>query len=233
MIPGTHQARVRAITGTAMSKRPPSPQAPISLIPLREVLLYAPVFHRGQLNLDLYAPRNRDYQQAHDHDELYCIVEGSGWFSNGARRHRFEAGDCLFVPAGVQHRFESFDDQLRTWVMFWGPGGGEAEPPWPEQADPGYHWHWPGEAPADGSTPLFRHGSLALRRLGAADPVAVDRDAVYFFRRGRACLQHAEGEIDANAGDAVFVAAGTEHSLAGDTDLSVWQAGFASGPLAG
>ena len=34
---------------------------------------------------------------------------------------------CLFVPAGVEHRFEDFTDDLAVWVVFYGPEGGEAE----------------------------------------------------------------------------------------------------------
>jgi len=31
----------------------------------------------------------------------------------------------LFVPAGVEHRFENFSDDFATWVIFYGPEGGE------------------------------------------------------------------------------------------------------------
>jgi hypothetical protein len=29
------------------------------------------------------------------------------------------------VPAGVEHRFEGFTDDLVVWVVFYGPEGGE------------------------------------------------------------------------------------------------------------
>jgi quercetin dioxygenase-like cupin family protein len=48
-----------------------------------------------------------------------------GWFVNGGVRHRFAPGDFLFVPAGVEHRFEEFSDDLAVWVLFYGPEGGE------------------------------------------------------------------------------------------------------------
>jgi hypothetical protein len=44
---------------------------------------------------------------------------------NGDSRHAFSAGDVLFVPAGVPHRFEDFTDDFGTWVIFYGPEGGE------------------------------------------------------------------------------------------------------------
>jgi hypothetical protein len=31
----------------------------------------------------------------------------------------------LFVPAGIEHRFYDFSDDFCTWVMFYGPEGGE------------------------------------------------------------------------------------------------------------
>jgi hypothetical protein len=32
----------------------------------------------------------------------------------------------LFAPAGLVHRFEEFSDDFATWVVFWGPKGGES-----------------------------------------------------------------------------------------------------------
>ena len=60
-------------------------------------------------------------------DEVYAVIQGSGWFRNGSDRHRFGPGDVLFVPAGVVHRFEEFTDDMMVWVFFDGPEGGEAE----------------------------------------------------------------------------------------------------------
>ena len=41
----------------------------------------------------------------------------------------FGPGDLLFVPAGVEHRFEEFSDDLAVWVVFYGPDGGEQAGP--------------------------------------------------------------------------------------------------------
>jgi mannose-6-phosphate isomerase-like protein (cupin superfamily) len=56
---------------------------------------------------------------------VYVVVRGEGEFVNGPIRHRFGPGDILFVPAGVEHRFEGFTDDLAVWVVFYGPDGGE------------------------------------------------------------------------------------------------------------
>jgi mannose-6-phosphate isomerase-like protein (cupin superfamily) len=88
-------------------------------------LRFATVFEHGTLQLEIYAPRDRDLQTPHARDEIYIVISGSGWFVNGDRRHPFAPGDFLFVPAGVDHRFEEFSDDFATWVIFYGPEGGE------------------------------------------------------------------------------------------------------------
>lgn len=89
--------------------------------------LSALVLHHGSMELEYYAPRGRDTQMPHDRDELYVVISGHGWFRNGEARHEFAAGDVMFVPAGTEHRFEQFSDDFATWVIFWGPKGGEHE----------------------------------------------------------------------------------------------------------
>lgn len=81
---------------------------------------------RGTLGVELYAPRGHDPQQPHARDEVYVVIAGSGEFVCGAARTAFGPGDLLFVPAGEVHRFERFSDDFATWVLFYGPEGGEA-----------------------------------------------------------------------------------------------------------
>ncbi|MBK8017850.1 MAG: cupin domain-containing protein [Betaproteobacteria bacterium] len=85
----------------------------------------AAVFEHGSLQVKLYMPRGQDRQTPHVRDELYVVATGSGMFSNGTERHPFRPGDVLFVPAGTEHRFEDFSDDLLVWVVFYGPEGGE------------------------------------------------------------------------------------------------------------
>ena len=75
--------------------------------------------------MGLYAPTGVDPQTPHPRDELYVVMRGAGWFVNGDTREPFGPGDILHVPAGVQHRFEEFTDDFATWVVFYGPEGGE------------------------------------------------------------------------------------------------------------
>lgn len=87
---------------------------------------FAQAFTRGTLSIELYAPRGHDPQTPHTQDEVYVIVRGQGKFYNDGVRHAFEPGDVLFVPAGIEHRFEDFSNDLLVWVIFYGPQGGEA-----------------------------------------------------------------------------------------------------------
>lgn len=79
----------------------------------------------GTLEVEIYKPEGVDLQTPHLRDEVYVIATGTGTFINGADKHVFEPGQVLFVPAGVEHRFEDFTDDFSTWVFFYGPEGGE------------------------------------------------------------------------------------------------------------
>ena len=85
----------------------------------------ATLFVHGSLKLMLYTPVGVDNQIPHDRDEVYFVARGSGQFQLGDSRFAFGPGDVIFVPAGAEHRFVEFTDDLATWVMFYGPTGGE------------------------------------------------------------------------------------------------------------
>ena len=87
---------------------------------------FVSVLEHGSLLVEMYAPRGQDPQQPHTRDEVYVVITGAGTFLNGQTQQAFAPGDLLFVPAGREHRFESFTDDLVTWVIFYGPEGGEA-----------------------------------------------------------------------------------------------------------
>ena len=104
----------RLTVGNAMSKISPSQGSEIVTL-----------FLRGSLQIEMYKPELVDRQQPHSRDEIYVIIAGSGYFVKGAERNPFEAGEVIFVPAGVVHRFEEFTPDFSTWVFFFGPRGGE------------------------------------------------------------------------------------------------------------
>lgn len=83
----------------------------------------------GSMRVELFAPASagleRDIQQPHTQDELYVVQHGQSAFWLDGERVKVQTGDVLFVPAGKAHRFEDFSDDFLTWVIFYGPNGGE------------------------------------------------------------------------------------------------------------
>jgi mannose-6-phosphate isomerase-like protein (cupin superfamily) len=80
----------------------------------------------GTMTVKLFAPDGGpDRQSPHLQDEVYFVIAGSGTFVLDGHRHAFEPGTAFFVRAGVIHRFEDFTPDFVTWVVFWGPEGGE------------------------------------------------------------------------------------------------------------
>lgn len=86
---------------------------------------FAVLLRHGTMSVELYAPVGIDRQTPHEQDELYIVASGTGTFSKAGERRPFGPGDVLFVEAGVEHRFEEFSPDFSTWVVFWGPKGGE------------------------------------------------------------------------------------------------------------
>lgn len=113
------------LTGDPAQPRRITLQEAISALSDDAPLRSAAVFEHGTLLVKLYQPRGKDPQPVHTRDELYIVQGGHGTFRNGAMVHPFAAGDALFVPAGVDHRFESFSEDFLAWVVFYGPEGGE------------------------------------------------------------------------------------------------------------
>ncbi len=111
--------------GTPAGRRRATVAEAMVLLPGSGGERFAEVLGHGSMEVGIYAPRGSDPQQPHTRNELYVVVSGSGKFVNGPERHPFGPGDVLFVPAGVEHRFEDFTDDLAVWVVFYGPEGGE------------------------------------------------------------------------------------------------------------
>ena len=86
---------------------------------------FAVALANGSMSVELYVPKGEDIQTPHDQDELYFIHSGTGEIVIAGNRHSFVPSMVFFVPAHVEHRFENFSADFMTWVVFWGPKGGE------------------------------------------------------------------------------------------------------------
>src|SRR5579872_2704188 len=105
---------MRSSVTEALQKLAASPEA-----------LFLKVMEHGTMSVEIYRPVKTDLQTPHTQDELYVVISGSGEFLNNGIRTPFQPGDVLFAPAGVAHRFENFTEGFATWVIFYGPVGGE------------------------------------------------------------------------------------------------------------
>ena len=83
--------------------------------------LAVPIFRHGMLDAEIYTPVGTDPQTPHQRDEVYVVARGSGLFFNGKDRSEVQLGSFIFVPAGQEHRFESFSPDFAVWVFFYGP----------------------------------------------------------------------------------------------------------------
>lgn len=106
-------ARVFSLADAALAGPPPAGN------------LAVPMFSHGTLDVEWYAPQGEDCQTPHARDELYVVASGTGEFYDGAGTQQVTPGTCIFVPAGIEHRFERFTDDFAVWVFFYGPEGGE------------------------------------------------------------------------------------------------------------
>ena len=84
------------------------------------------VLQRGTLDVVLGTPARPNVQIPHEQDEIYFITRGRGVLVHDGRRDLFNAGDFLFVAAGIEHHFEEFTDDLLLWRVFYGARGGES-----------------------------------------------------------------------------------------------------------
>lgn len=97
----------------------------ISALQQAAPLPFVKLVENGTMSVEYYAPVKIDNQTPHKQDELYIIACGSGTFNRDGKKILFNTGDVLFVPAGMEHRFEDFTDDFATWVIFYGAEGGD------------------------------------------------------------------------------------------------------------
>ena len=86
---------------------------------------FSVVMKQGSMSVEIFSPIESDTQSPHRQDEIYVIIRGDAIFYRNGERISCHEGDVLFVPAGMEHRFEKFSENFATWVIFYGPESGE------------------------------------------------------------------------------------------------------------
>ena len=77
------------------------------------------VMAHGTMSLEIFAPKETDYQTPHEQDELYIVMSGSGWHRVGDSIYDISPGDVVFVPRNTPHSAccTSDDDMVIIWVL--------------------------------------------------------------------------------------------------------------------
>lgn len=63
-------------------------------------------------------PGKKDTQEPHSADELYYVIEGSGFIELCKNRRPVKKGSIVFVPARMHHRFYGNKEDLIVLYMF-------------------------------------------------------------------------------------------------------------------
>jgi mannose-6-phosphate isomerase-like protein (cupin superfamily) len=81
---------------------------------------YLELFREGSMSAGVYLlPKDAfDPQQPHSEDEMYYIVSGRGRFTCGGEEIEVTAGEAIFVPKGVEHRFHDIAEDMTLVVVF-------------------------------------------------------------------------------------------------------------------
>jgi mannose-6-phosphate isomerase-like protein (cupin superfamily) len=66
----------------------------------------------------LLSAGSKDEQTPHREDEIYYVVRGQAVLRIGSSTRPIAPGDCIFVAAGQNHRFEDISDDLELLVVF-------------------------------------------------------------------------------------------------------------------
>jgi mannose-6-phosphate isomerase-like protein (cupin superfamily) len=61
-----------------------------------------------------------DSQQPHREDEVYYVISGRGRIRVAGENRPVKPGSLVLVAAGVEHRFQDIEEDLRV-LVFWAP----------------------------------------------------------------------------------------------------------------
>ena len=60
----------------------------------------------------------KEMQTPHTEDELYYVLQGKSSMQVGDTKFEVHEGDCVFVPAHLEHRFVDIIEELKLLVFF-------------------------------------------------------------------------------------------------------------------
>jgi len=82
--------------------------------------LYYEFLKVDALSMGLYvlAVGSPDPQQPHTEDEVYYIISGRADILVGEDVQSVQSGTVVYVPAGIEHRFQNISEDLTLLVFF-------------------------------------------------------------------------------------------------------------------
>jgi mannose-6-phosphate isomerase-like protein (cupin superfamily) len=82
--------------------------------------LYLEFIRQPDISAGLYVlpVGGTDPQKPHNEDEIYVVLAGRAQIRVGETDFPANAGDSIFVPANLEHRFHSITEELRVIVVF-------------------------------------------------------------------------------------------------------------------
>jgi len=82
--------------------------------------LYHEFLRASDLSVGLYVlpAGGTDPQRPHTEDEIYYVAAGRGIINVAGEDRVVAAGSIVYVPARVEHRFHSIEEELRIIVFF-------------------------------------------------------------------------------------------------------------------
>jgi mannose-6-phosphate isomerase-like protein (cupin superfamily) len=84
-------------------------------------------FENAGCLIEYWEPKGPDTQHPHDRDEIYVVVAGKGDFDLNGDIRSVVAGDLIFVPAAIPHRFVRHSTDLTLWIVFYGANRRDAK----------------------------------------------------------------------------------------------------------
>jgi quercetin dioxygenase-like cupin family protein len=88
-----------------------------------------------KLSITLVEMEPGGFQHSHHHDpeQMYYILEGSGWMTVDGEEQKVEAGDCLFFPSQAEHGLNNSDDGVLRYLSASSPSftNNQCEAWWP------------------------------------------------------------------------------------------------------
>ena len=88
---------------------------------------YAEVMSQGAVRAGIYAPHESDEPKTEESDQVYVVLNGSGFFIVDEDRLPFGPGDLMFAAAGSSHQFEGFTPDFAVWAIVCGSGEGPTQ----------------------------------------------------------------------------------------------------------